>query len=382
MGYIWDFLLDRGGKSFSQAETLCLYTFSFFISCLNAYIFTLIKQIINPKRKILYKVFLCVGYTFITLPVANVIGVRSSNVGYDTSNYILSYFRSNSNKINVFEKSTEVCFYILQKISYYLFEGHKLGAIYPISFLTVFFMTLGLDLWNKKKALPFGLFLFYMYFGQNMTDQSRQLLAMAILCVAFYYFHNFKNKSFFFLVLFAATFHMTALICFVLYIFRFVSFNKVRNRIFYWFIVLFLSYILFYKIDVLLGYLVSSKYYYLMIMLIEKQRPGIRLITDTAPFFVSLFILNFKGHYKQWGENKIGYFTLPFRLGAYRTYFIYRLMYYPAIFSIITISTEIENLYQTNVKLKKILIIFLFLFYFIFDFYLNTHMAVPYQLMQ
>lgn len=384
MAVIWNYLFDREYSFFSSNETIFIYTFSFIYSIILAYIFTLIKPSVNNNRKVLYKFFLIICYTIIALPVANVIGCRSTGVGYDTNNYLLSYIKaSNIGEKIEFSFFMESSFSLLQRISFILFEGKAIGAIYPITFLTVFFIVLGLDLWDNPKVLIFGLAMFYCYFGTNMADQARQLLALSIVIIAFFFFYRHNYLYFVILTLFAMTFHTTALFSFALLLFNKAKYTK-KDGIIVFFFLIFLSFILYSKIDAFINIIPgTSKYTYLITMLLEKQGVGIRLFFDTMPFIIAIFLLNIHNNFNQWGLKRIGYFTFPFRIGAYRTYFILRIMYYPAIFSIVTIANQMTDKSIKNLKIKRIIILTLFILYYFMDsFYFNTHGIMNYQLMR
>ncbi|MDY5122812.1 MAG: EpsG family protein [Treponema sp.] len=382
MGALFNYLLDVNGSIFSKNQSFILYISSFGISILISYFYVLIKELYKPSdffSIFFIRTLFCI---LIAIPIASVFGHRGINVGWDTYNYIVGYKRIGRYGRTLLD-SLEIGFTYLHIFSYRIFNMKSIGALYPMSFFTVFFISYGLDLWEKKYVLPFGLFLFYSYFGLNMQDQARQMLAISIVSISYYFYYSGEYRKFTFWILFATLFHTSSILILVLLGFRKINFESNICRILFYVILLVSIIALFCGMNIILSKL-PSHYQYLLLQISDKSF-GKKWIIDVLPFFITCFLLiRIRGEEKNhWGERRIGFFTLPFRLGGYKTYFIMRLLYYPGLISILTACCELDSddsNFYFDYKYRRLFLCLIFFIYFVIEnYFIDTHNVMHYQ---
>ena len=127
----------------------------------------------------------------------------------------------------------EPMFIFIKKIGHFFnFNYYFLFIVYQ--FLTISFIVYGIKLFSKNDNFFFGFSLFIyicipFLFLSSYGVEIRQLLALSIMFVAFYYLFNFSYKKFFFLSLIAFFAHYSSIIIFIVIVFIFYFFKKINK---------------------------------------------------------------------------------------------------------------------------------------------------------
>lgn len=333
-----------------------------------------IKKYTNDGDVIIRKVsrpFQFLAITAIIIGPVLLIGLRNQYVGADTYNNCMSYL--NVGNINFTSgllslNDSRVLYYLLQEIIYLLFRDNYTIFLIIIAFLTLYIFVLTITKWIDKISLPLSLFLYYMFFGGILLDQSRQMLAVSIVLYAYYIFEKGSRKKYLFIICIAALIHFTALVGILFY---FIDFKKnrlinIKEYIFYF--ICLISPIIAKPILTLIANLLPSKYaWYLTNLSFEG---GYGWIINIIPILIPIIILN-----KYYNNNyyntfkRIIFLSFVFRIIGYYSFFLMRLYYYCAILAVYMIPYGLNSI-KSNSK-KRIIkkgIILLYLSYFIINF--------------
>lgn len=193
-----------------------------YYSCLLIYIgilYLFTGQIKNEeRRRKIFFVLTCLGVVLFQ-------GFRSFTVGTDLASYIPSYPRVGSADFsNLTYLNYEPGYVVLNKILYRLGLDQRefLIAIAVIVQVPIFYTM------YRYSEQPMLSILWYFAFGNFLMTFSglRQSIAMAVCFAGYGFIKNRKFMFYFLIILFAATFHTSALFCLFLYPFYFVNLDK------------------------------------------------------------------------------------------------------------------------------------------------------------
>lgn len=315
------------GESLSfYSESIFRVSIDYFVSLLIFVVYTRRLQNVSNLNSYLNQVVNFLWRMAVILPVAFTAGIRSWNTGADTNNIANTYLSlSGSSLGDIFERfDSGIGFYI---IGYGL---NMIGGSIPlffglIAFLTLYFIILGIERWNLRYPI-LGLFLFYCCLGLQLMNQARQLLALSILFYAYYDLFQNKMKRYWSAVIVAGIIHLSAILPGVV-IAILVARKPLKNyRSLFWIMMagvcVFISSIVI--IVNKLAIFVDDKYTYLAEA--ESVSVGRGLVLAILPIFPMFFLQKYLCAKQKLGDAV--YWVIPIRLGAYNSYFLYRVLYY------------------------------------------------------
>lgn len=157
----------------------------------------------NNKKMIIIPIFL----------LAVVAGIRGSDVGVDTSNYIQIF--DFYNRVGIGFVKRDFLFYYIAAFLMYFFNQPQIPLF---AFALILYSLIILRLWDFRYSLDLRICssLFFLYYFGSTMNGLRQMLAVAIIFYYSRYIKREKYKKYFIGVLIAALFHFSAVIAVVL----------------------------------------------------------------------------------------------------------------------------------------------------------------------
>ena len=334
----------------------------------------------NEKSKKIFCISIFIMFSLIQ-------GFRSFNVGNDTQNYV-KFFRLSENMpildiIFMKQWSIEPGYGLLMKIC------NIINCTPQIFLLIVSMIINGLLMYfiYKYSDNPFMSVIIFMgveFFTLSFTA-LRQMLAIVILLHSYPFIKQQKIKKFLLIVLLAATFHKTALVFAIVYIFKDIKINA--KNICIGILIILLAQLILIPLIIFLTKKIFSELY------ITSNGSG---VTQTLVIFTYFLIgiLIYKNLLKEKEGIKnilfiIIYFALFIQTLAIRINMINRLMWYFYIFIIIYLPNMQKEIKGTIKIVKKelrlstiyeITMISLSITQYIF-FSMNMYNVVPYQIL-
>lgn len=357
------------------ADSWMCYIMAFSISILMSALFASADKRVRPNKGPLYNIFLLISYFFIALPVVYVIGRRASTVGFDTHNYYASYYDSEGNYFSTLMRASnkiEYGFVFLRWLSYHITGASPLGAVLPMTLLTIIAVVHALKVFDRCENIPLALFVFYACFGLKMCDQARQLLAVSLLGIAVAYLKNDRKRKFIFWLVCAASFHASAWLGIILITFSDESTKneKINRRIQMAVLGLFL--VLFAGTSVL-----QERYgiYFDGLSSGGDIHLGMGLLLDMLPIIPVLLKVPQNRLSKK--LKKVSLIAVFFRILGYISFFVMRLYYYPMFIGWLVMASESKHIHQKRINIIAIIICTAyFLVYYVM---LLQHNVVPYK---
>lgn len=357
------------------ADSWIRYIVAFLTSILLSTLFASINKRVRPNQGPLYNAFLLIFYLIIALPVVYVIGIRASTVGFDTHNYYARYYESYggyvSNLIRASNK-IEYGFIFLRWLSYHITGGSPIGAVLPMTLLTIMAVVHSLNVYDRCENIPLAMFVFYTCFGLKMCDQARQMLAVAFVGIAIAYLKKEQKYKFLFWIVCAASFHASAWLGIILITLfgKDTKSEKIKRRIQMAVLGLFL--LLFASTSVL-----QERYgiYFDGLSSGGEIHLGMGLLLDMLPIIPILLKVPQNRLSKK--LKKVSLFAVIFRILGYVSFFVMRLYYYPMFIGWLVMASEGENVRQKRINIIAIVICTVyFLVYYVM---LLQHNVVPYK---
>ncbi|MFA6308367.1 MAG: EpsG family protein [Clostridia bacterium] len=352
-----------------MAESILIYSLTFFSSILLAWVYQ--KRLSKLHKLVKVRVF---GYIIIILPTVFLASVRNG-IGTDFGYYLNNYHVFQNTNIFIAIKETgEPFFTLLNYIANFLFFGQDWGIFFLSSFITMVFIVLTLDYFKKHISIPVAMFIFYMIFYLTTYNVVRQMIAVSIILFSYKYVVEKKPFKFLILVIIAALFHQSAIICLAFYFLRYIRFEHFYVKIVY-LTIIFTSTLwidsfigLLKNIPIISGYL--DKYGF------EISHFGFGYLLYAIPIVAPaiLFankVIKLNPNYRFFINLSILY--VPMSLLGYYQIWAIRATYYVTISQIILIPLI---LYSLKLKSNKILgytmVIIYYLLIFYFEFVLNN----------
>lgn len=309
---------------------------------------------------------LFVNRTICILPVALTAAFRGMYTGADTYNYWQAYlrFRNNSFWDTVTFDLTGIFYNIVRWFLGRISNGNVQIFFFFFSFFTLYLLVTTIEKWNLKNGC-LALFIFYSCFGPNLLNQMRQMFAVVILLYAYRYAYNKRFKEYFVLGIFAGLFHFSALLsAIIIWILQKDKKNKISEYLFYVGICVGM-FGMQYLFTILNMFMNSTKYgsLYLMETVENDVSIGFGLLLAIMPNIMPVWLFQKRLDKENRFRNTI-LMTLPARLAGYYSYYVYRIMYYFSIQSIIALPIIVENA-SKNRKYIKALIYILCIGYFV-----------------
>ena len=379
----------------NKKQSLILYSSCYMVSILIALFYDSFRFRVKFGNKKIDTIFNLICCMIISLPVANVLGYRGTSTGYDTANYVMNYLNYGKENFSWSKMlATDPGYYAITKISYILWNGNKHGGLWLMTFLTIWFVAISLSKVRGKGALPIGLFTFYMIFGLNMGDQSRQLLSLSIMMLGIDKLLNGQTKRFIFYVIIATTVHLSSILSLVLLLLNYfdkiennylkIHINNIKIKLSYIFLILSslgLLAIMLFSISIIYRY-IPSHYKYVLDAAITQGHLGLKWVLDTMPIIIMMILSNW------WAKSKKivdrgPWYTIVFRISGYSSYFLMRIMYIPYYVGIFTVSNNFTKINNKNYKMLFCLIsiVLLIAYFYLDNFILDEHNMMNYSIL-
>lgn len=178
---------------------------------------------IYKKKFVIKKSSICLLLSF--MPLLILIGFRNISVGVDTLNYINTFYRIVSGKILLSDKEwLSFGFIFIIKIIGLISKNYVFYNI-VIGFLTLFFIYKSIIDISTNPVFSLYIFISTCLFYQTF-NQSRQMLAIAIVLYSYKYIINNNFKRFLFYAILAFSIHKSAIIILPFYFFTNSKINK------------------------------------------------------------------------------------------------------------------------------------------------------------
>jgi len=301
-------------------------------------------------------------------------------VGTDYLSYVYIYNNQPETLIKYYEGGEYSFYYLNKMLSWFNAPAQSIFVVF--SFIQSFFIFL---FFSKMKVRGYQIyFIFYVFFTvtniyNNQLNVIRQYAALSMLPLITYYCYQNKNIKALCLIFFASTFHSSAFLFFLVYIFKYIN-TKIDSKMHFWFFVISLPvYILFGKNA---GYFVSllagGYSSYLGTSFFSGQENVIFMITKV--YYIPLFFLYFYIFHRNEKYNHCegdGYFKYCMTIFSL-TYWSFVLILFAGIFSRISDYFKffyIFPIYYLSVYFysrKKIMYLMFVLIYIAFPYFLKV----------
>lgn len=359
-------------------EDVQIYVCSFLGSVLLAALYDVISKKIGRKN-IAVKLFFSI---IVALPIIIVIGVRHWTVGFDTYNYFRSYYRTGNlvgnNIMGLIDFFIEPGFKLLQIVSFLITGGSAIGAVAPMTLITVVAIFFALD--RFEKGITFGLALFYLMFGLNMGDQARQIMAMAIASIGFKDLFDKRKFAFSIWVLIAALFHLSVAILLVAVPFFDVKIQRRKIEKIVVAITVLGGCVLVIFSSAFRSF-IPQTYQYLFTSVNSESSIGLGFFLDVIPVILPIFLLkNKQMSFKNEIILPLIFLSIPLRYAGYITYFMMRLYYYPSLIAVFFQSINVNSVckLKKRVFLRFSIALIYIVYFFVNYVYLGAHKMFPY----
>lgn len=202
------------------------------------------------------KIKLSTIYIILSLiPLLVLIGFRNISVGVDTQSYVQAFGRIINNTLTTADKNwlgigyTAIC-----KLIGFVIGNNYICLNMIIGFLTLFFFYKAI--WNNSDIPTLSLYIFIsMCLFYQTLNQSRQMLAIAIVFYSIQYIKTKNIKGFIFFVLLATTIHSSAIVFLPFYYLCRLNINK-KNMCIY----IGISFFCYFFFDILLSFINQTTY--------------------------------------------------------------------------------------------------------------------------
>ncbi len=209
------------------------------------------RKIIFRKNDKLYTSLSGIYMSLCALILIAINVLRADSVGKDYSRYIYYFGRIGRDELSSIEVqwiAGSPGYWVLNKVLYELgLDYHWLFSI--IAILTIYFLIRAIKEQSNNWALSLYIFFCFSYYYLTFS-MIRQMLAMVIVLYGFKYLTDNNPKRYILIVLLAALFHATSLVCLLIWPMRFVRMS-VKSVMMY----ILSGVLFFYGFDVILGLL-------------------------------------------------------------------------------------------------------------------------------
>ncbi|MGO4499662.1 EpsG family protein [Paenibacillus sp. 2RAB27] len=356
----------------------------FWLVCIISLVFAFIYQRSKSNRTnsiSIQIIWICI----IVIAPSLFIGFRAYDLNYDTQNYVVGFLNVQY-KSSISESIEDIVngsplFYILRYIIFNLSSGNPTAFLFFISFVSLFILVWGLDKWKDKLSLPMALFIYYAFFGMQLLNQSRQMLALSIFLLSIHFLLDRKYIKYFIVIIIASLIHFTALIGMILPLLNFkkTRLYPLKGWIYNSFLII--SPLLLYPIFKLLPFILPASYdYYLTVA--DFNGIGMGLILNIGPVLLPLLI--YHRYFKEKDAaflERVAFLSYPLRLSGYFSYFMMRMYYFGAITSVLLFPLLFRKLENKRARQRfALIIIFIYSIYYIVNYlYVDQAGIFPYR---
>ena len=317
---------------------------------------------------------------FIIIFPSLLIGFRSFDVGADTINLVVNYSRLSfeHTPIMLWDR---VLYSVLRYGCFIISNGNPTFFLFSMAFVTLFILIKALDKWVDKISMPLAFFVYYVLFGMQLLNQSRQLIASSIFLYAVPYLSERKYTKYLWCILMASLFHFTASIgiIFGLLYFKKSYYAPIKKILFY--IAWVLSPILIYPFLVVVNGILPSLYQG-YIEVASYGGIGFGLLITIFPVVIPIFLFRrYIVEHKSKYLARIALLTYPLRFAGYYSYFLMRLNYYSSAFMVFVIPIIIANIKSKSKKKLAtfVMVVILMTYYIVHYMYLDAGNMFPYK---
>lgn len=328
----------------------------------------------------------------VILPFVLAVGLRSSNVGYDTPEYIASFQSISNYSLGQVVSLRNTGFNILQLVFSSIFGNSYTLFFIFISGATAYLLLSGLIRFSNRVhriSLSFGMFALMMLFAFNAMDQMRQMLAMSIWFYGISYIFEKRLLAYVAVVVLASIIHGSLLIVLPMYFFSW-DLDRRRHVAFLGLFVLslilasfsssifsFASFI-FRNADYFSVYFSRES----MLQTVEGTGSGLGFILNLAPIVFPLLFPAPSMNNKVYSFFLLSsLYAIPLRMLGYESFFLSRLYLIPALTSVLSYPVAVSELRIADKRSAALfqLVCFLFLGFIFGYFTLTSHGIVPYS---
>lgn len=367
----------------ADGKSLVIYIITYVCTIILGGIVYYIDQHGHFVRKICKKWFVLAGNIIIALPFALICGLRAFDVGYDTANYIKDFSNmatgAYEEHVGSFDYLYKAVFSVLAKLT----NGNQICVLLVMALITLIFVVYALEkISNSTIDFILLLSMFFLYLSPIMLDQSRQLIAVGVVMLAYTYLIAGYKKEFVLFIIIATLFHETAIIFIGLIIFDNKYLNKRKLGILIGAAAI-LTYFVMPQILNLLFRFVPTRFEYITIM-DGTGVNGKAWIVDMMPMFVSMVVYYLFKKNEEPKHNVVAELTawsaFPLRIASYYSFFIMRMSYYGEAISIILVSYALKNVKGKRKLLIAGCLLTVYIFRWWYGFViLKLNDAIPYN---
>lgn len=297
-------------------------------------------------------------------------------LGTDFFNYQRHYLMwSDLSFVEVFRRSSEPLAFILHPLAK-MFFNDVWGYFLLSSLIIMVFITKAISYFKDRISMPFSLFIYFMIYWSFSLNGIRQMMAMAIVVFAFRYILERKPLKYVALIILAANFHTSAIICVFFYFLNGLSKTK---RFIYHLLLTASPIIMATALQVALNLDMFSKY--AERYNINLDAGGLGFLIWIIPAIVPILYYREKLESQYDFLVNIALLQIPFQYIGYYVSFGGRIAYYALITQIILIPLIINSIESKREKSVVMLyfIIWFLVYYLVQSFLWNYSETFPYQ---
>lgn len=364
-------------------ESLVYYKESF-ITVTGVYCLSLVLMYIYQAIKRRQALHNASGFLFrmvVILPVVILVGWRSMTTGADTDNFWMEYLvlgKSPLWTVVLHAENGDLLYQLMAWVICKISNANVHIYFAIVAALTLYFVVLTIDKWNLRYS-TMAWFLFLFCYGPNLGNQMREMLAVAIMLLGYWYLFQDKKKAFILWSAVATFIHLSALAAAII-AFLIITLNKRKRKGYKFYIILVLATVFCQPVAKVLGMLLfSGTSYYDKYFLVDAQMSvGLGMLLTIIPLVIPAFVLH--RHLDKEGRIlKMISVTIPARYVGYNYYFVSRMHYYFSGMGIIGLAMALENVSKRNRIFVRWFIIFMvFVYYLTFYFWKDAYTYFPY----
>jgi hypothetical protein len=332
------------------------------------------QNVISPKfNEIL--IFFLIGF-----PLVFLAGTRIAT-GTDYFSYESMYFRYCYGNADVELRNTREPLFGLLLLAIGKISNNSPRAMHFFcSFLTVYLFELALFRVRKQIDIVYSVLIYYLYFYLASYNIQRQMLTVSIMLNALYFAKEKKFLKFLITVYLAGMIHVSAFLCLFFYVFNKIKFSRILMLL-----LLLITGVMTFFLSNIFAFisLIPIFFQYFVAYSFSNPTFGYGWIIDCIPVVLPLVML--RKYLVLYDKDNYFYmyvaFTIiPMRFAGYYTFFLFRMIYYPAIVSTIAIPIALKNIKEKRLKfMYALIVIVIYALYFLYYYYFeNSNEVFPY----
>lgn len=321
-----------------------------------------------------------------TVPIALMYGLRSDEVGFDTPDVVRGYNRVGKGIYTALSGSFSYLYQALRYVIYNFTGGSRFAILFVIAALSVLLIEMGYEkLLDDKEDIPWAVFLYLLYLGPVMVDQSRQFIGIGFFVISIACIINKDKIRFIVNYIIGSLFHESVIIALPFLVVKRKHLSKKDYEILIFCGAIIIILAMKYVVQIIY-LLLPTKFEYIR----ERSHEGtfgFGWVIDVFPMVyiaILLLICNKWSNEKRFDIYSILLYSIPvFRFAGYYSFFIMRLYYYGAAFCPIIALKALR--YTTKPKRMMLFfgLVIVFVLRFLIAFYVfKFNRAIPYSIMK